>query len=209
MWPKAVERPGHDQLFQNAAVNFFDVRARAQIEQVFKVALFTAVTRLQNGFNRPFPDAFDGADTVNDLAFIVNVEMVLAAVDVRRQDFQPHTPALIHQPHHLIGVVHIGGHYRRHKLGRVVCLQPQRLVGHQSIGGGVRLVEAITGEFLHQIEDFYRQFAVDAACFCPILETATLLGHFNRVLLPIARRSMSAPPSEYPASTWAICITCS
>ncbi|MNG81900.1 hypothetical protein D3C79_405670 [compost metagenome] len=46
----------------------------------------------------------------------------------------------------------------------------------------MRLVEAITGEFLHQIEDFYRQFAVDAACFCPILETATLLGHFNRVL---------------------------
>ncbi|MGQ7182409.1 hypothetical protein ACUOA5_49760, partial [Escherichia coli] len=28
--------------------------------------------------------------------------------DVQWQDFQPHPPALIHQAHHLLGVVHIG-----------------------------------------------------------------------------------------------------
>ncbi|MNM09965.1 hypothetical protein D3C81_200830 [compost metagenome] len=122
MRSKAVECPGHDQFFQNSAVEFFDIGARAEIEQVFKVALLPAVSRFENGFNRPFSDAFDRADTVNDLAFIIDVEMVLAAVNVRRQDFQAHAPAFIHQPHDLVGVVHIGGHYRRHKLGRVVGL---------------------------------------------------------------------------------------
>ncbi|MNM09966.1 hypothetical protein D3C81_200840 [compost metagenome] len=46
----------------------------------------------------------------------------------------------------------------------------------------MRFVKAVTGEFLYQIEDFYRQFTVDAARFCPIFETAALLGHLNRVL---------------------------
>ena len=31
----------------------------------------------------------------------------------------------------------------------------------------------------------------------------------DAIFLPIARRSRSAPPSEYPAMRWGICITCS
>ena len=55
---------------------------------------------------------------------VVDVEMVKTGVYIWWQDFQPHPPALIHQAHHLLGVVHIGGHYRRHKLRRIVCFQP-------------------------------------------------------------------------------------
>ncbi|CSP58873.1 Uncharacterised protein [Shigella sonnei] len=50
--------------------------------------------------------------------------MVKTGVYIWWQDFQPHPPALIHQAHHLLGVVHIGGHYRRHKLRRIVRFQP-------------------------------------------------------------------------------------
>ncbi|MNH84318.1 hypothetical protein D3C73_367370 [compost metagenome] len=182
MWPQAIERPGHDQLFQNTAVELFNIGAGAQVEQIFKIPLLARIARFDNRFDRPFPHAFDGADAVDDLALVINVEVILPAVDVRRQDFQAHAPALIHQPHHLIGVIHIGGHNRGHKLGRIVGLQPQRLVRHQRIGSGVRFVKAVTRELLYQIEDFYRQFAVNAARFGTIFKTAALLGHLDRVL---------------------------
>ena len=42
---------------------------------------------------------------------------------------------------------------RRHERGRIVRLEPGGLVGDQRIGRGVRLVEAVAGELLHQVEN--------------------------------------------------------
>ena len=53
----------------------------------------------------------------------------------------------------LVGVGEVEGHRRGEELDRVVRLQIGGLVGDQRIGGGVRLVEAVAGELLHQLED--------------------------------------------------------
>ncbi|VAL71023.1 Uncharacterised protein [Enterobacter kobei] len=124
--PQPVERAGHDQLFQYAAVQFFGIGTGAQIEQLAEIA--AVVTRFDDRLDRPFTHALDRTDPVNDLPVVVDVEMVKPRVNIRRQDLEPHAPALIHQANDLLGVIHIGSHYRRHKFSRIVRFQPQRLV---------------------------------------------------------------------------------
>ena len=109
--------------------------------------------------------------------------MVQTGVNIRRQDFQAHPPALVDQPHHFFGVIHIRGHHRRHKLGRIVRFQPQRLVGDQCIGCRVRFVKSVAGEFLHQVKDFDRQLAVNAVFPGPFFKGTALLGHLFRLFL--------------------------
>ncbi|VAL71025.1 Uncharacterised protein [Enterobacter kobei] len=181
VWPQPIKRAGHDQFFQHPAVQFFGIGAGAQIEQLAEIA--AVVTRFDDRLDRPLTYALDRADSIDDFPVIVNVEMVQARVNIRRQDLQPHAPALVHQANHLLGVVHIGSHYRRHKFSGIVSLQPQRLIRNQSIGGGVGFVKSVPGEFLHQVEDFHRQFAIDAVFLRPILKDGTLLGHLFRLFL--------------------------
>jgi len=104
-------------------------------------------------------------------------------------------PALIDQRHDLVGVIHVGRQYRGHESRRIVRLQESGLVGEQRVGRRVRFVEAVTGEFLHEVEDVRGQALIDAACARAIDEHRTLLCHLLGLLLPIARRSRSAPPS--------------
>ncbi len=47
----------------------------------------------------------------------------------------------------------------------------------------MRLVEAVTGEFLHQVEDVAGQVLVDALARTPFHEAGALLGHLFRLLL--------------------------
>ncbi len=57
-------------------------------------------------------------------------------------------------------------------------LEPERLVGHQRVGRGVGLVETVTGELLHQVEDVLGQVPVNAIVLAAIEEYRLLLGHF-------------------------------
>ena len=180
MRAKAVKRPGHDQFFKHPAVELFGIGACAQIKQLAEIT--TLITRFDNGLNRPFAYTFDCADAVNNLPVIVNVEMIQPGVNVGRQDLQPHSPTFIDQAHDLIGVIHIRRHDRCHKLRRIVRLQPKRLVGYQSIGRRVRFVKSITCEFLHKVEDFHRQFAVNAVILRALFKYRALLRHFFRFL---------------------------
>ena len=176
-----VKRAGHDQFFQHAAVQFFSISTGAKIEQLAEIP--TVVTRFDDRLDRAFAHAFDRADPVNDLPVVVDVEVVETRVNVRRQDLEPHAPALVHQANHLLGVVHIGRHYRRHKFSRIVRFQPQRLIRHQSIGGGVGFVKSVPGEFLHQVKDLNRQFTINAVFSRAFFESASLLGHLFRLFL--------------------------
>ena len=179
--PQPVERPGHDQFFQHPPVELFGIGARAKIKQLTEIA--AVVTRLNDRLDRAFTHAFDRADTVDNLAVVIDVEVVQPGVDIRRQDLQPHAPAFIHQPHHFLSVVHIGSHYRRHKLSRIVRFQPQRLVRDQRVGSGVRFVKPVPGEFLHQVEDFHRQFAVNTVFLRAVFKDGALFGHLFRLFL--------------------------
>ncbi len=132
MRSKAIKGPGHDQFFHYPTVDLFGVGTGAEIKQLAEITAF--VTGVDDRFDRAFTDAFDRADTVNDLARVINMELIETGVDIRRQDFQSHPPALIDQANHFLGVIHIGGHDRSHKLSRIVRFQPQRLVGDECVG---------------------------------------------------------------------------
>ena len=62
-------------------------------------------------------------------------------------------------------------------------LEPCRLIRHQRIGRRVRLVEAVTGEFLHQVEDIAGNLFVDALLRGAGDENLPLLGHLLGLLL--------------------------
>ena len=85
MWAETIERPGHNQLFQHPTVELFNIGSRAEVEQLAEIAAIVA--RLNNRFDRSFTDALDGANAVDDLAIVVDVEMVQAGVNIRGQDF--------------------------------------------------------------------------------------------------------------------------
>ena len=51
------------------------------------------------------------------------------------------------------------------------------------IRSGVRLVEAVSGKLLHQVEDFYDLLLREASLDRAFYETVALLGHFLRILL--------------------------
>ena len=85
MWAETIERPGHNQLFQHPTVELFNIGSRAEVEQLAEIAAIVA--RLNNRFDRSFADALDGANAVDDLAIVVDVEMVQAEANIRGQDF--------------------------------------------------------------------------------------------------------------------------
>ncbi len=64
-----------------------------------------------------------------------------------------------------------------------MALEPGGLVADQGVGGGVRLVEAVAGELLHQVEDLVGLGAVDAALGRAFAEDLAVLGHLRRHLL--------------------------
>ncbi len=47
----------------------------------------------------------------------------------------------------------------------------------------MRFVKSVTREFLHQVEDFHRQFSVDSVLFCTFSKYRTLLSHLFRLFL--------------------------
>ncbi|CQB92685.1 Uncharacterised protein [Salmonella enterica subsp. enterica serovar Typhimurium str. DT104] len=47
----------------------------------------------------------------------------------------------------------------------------------------MRFVKPVTGEFLHQVKDFHRQFAVDTVLFRAFFKNGTLFGHLLRLFL--------------------------
>ncbi|CRQ25772.1 hypothetical protein PAERUG_E16_London_17_VIM_2_04_14_00132 [Pseudomonas aeruginosa] len=179
--PQAIQRTGADQRFQGALVDAFQVDAVAEVEQGVERPAFGAA--FGDRLHRPLADALDRAQAIDDPAIVVDGEAELGVVHVRRHDAQLHVPAFFDQRHHLVGVLHIRGEYRGHERRREVGLQPGGLVGDQAVGCRVRLVEAVAGEFFHQVEDVAREVGIDAVVLATLDETAALLGHFLGLLL--------------------------
>src|SRR5690606_35105881 len=116
----------------------------AEVEQVGEgSALLPGV---DYDFHQAFTHPLDGTQTVDHAAAVIHGELVLRQVHVRRLDAQLHAAAFLDQRDHLVGVVHIRREYRGHEGRGIVRLEPGGLVGHQTVGGGVRLVEAVAGE---------------------------------------------------------------
>ena len=111
------------------------------------------LTRARNdGFYCALTDILHGAQPEPD-RFAGGREVQIALIDVGRKHRNAHLPALVDVLHDLVHVARLRGEQGRHELDRVVRLQIRRDVGEIGVGGGMRLVEAVAGELLHQIED--------------------------------------------------------
>ncbi len=96
---------------------------------------------------------------------------------VGRLDGDAHFAALLDVLDHVFGLGNFRAQQRRHELYRVVGLEIGGVVGQQGVGRGVRLVEAVAGELLHQIEDAdYFVFGV-LALEGSLDKAGALLGH--------------------------------
>ena len=92
----------------------------------------------------------------------VRCEVGVAHIDVRSLDRDAHLAAFVDVLDHVIGAAGHRCQQRGHELDGIARLQIRRLVGQQRVGGRVRLVEAVSGELGHQIEnllDLFRRIA--------------------------------------------------
>ena len=71
----------------------------------------------------------------------------------RRHDIDAEPQRILAEVGQLVGVAHIERHRRGEEFDRIMRLQIGGLVRNDRIGGGVRLVEAVVGEFRQQVED--------------------------------------------------------
>ena len=122
----------------------------------------------------------------------------------------PQIAALAQVQRELVGILRFDRQQRGHEMPWIVGLQVRRLIGQLGIRRRVRLVEAVPGEVLHQLEDPLRLLLGDAVLRRALDELFALLGLIAAAFFfPIALRSTSDWPSEKPASTLAIRMTCS
>ncbi len=157
--------------------------------------LFAA--RLEDRVDRALAGAAHRAQAVAQDACVDRHEAVLGGVHVGRQDGEAVRDAVLVELAHLVGIVHhrgkVGGDERR----GVVRLHVRGLVGEQRVGRGVRLVEAVAGELLHQVEELHRLGVREPAFFsAPATKISRCWAISSGFFLPIARRRRSAPPSE-------------
>ena len=155
-----IERTGADQRLDCAAVDAPLVDPHAEVEQIGEGRL---AARLDDGLDRALARAAHGAQAVADALAVDRGEAIVGGIDVRRQDGDCVGKRIVVELAHLVRVVHdrreVGGEERR----AVVRLHVGGLVGEQRVRRGMRLVEAVTGEFGHLVEDQLGAAALDPA----------------------------------------------
>ena len=155
-----VERARLDQALEHPLVHQPQIDVLAQREERSIAASSRAARRGSTGsapsptlFTAPRPKRTPSGSTMNGQ---------LARVDVGRQDRDAELAALAEVHRQLVGVLRLDREQRRHEVPRVVRLEIRRLVREQRVGRRVRLVEAVAGEELHQVEDLGRLLLGDA-----------------------------------------------
>ena len=175
-----VERAGLDQAFEHPLVDQPLVDVLAQREQRIDAAELLA--HVEHRQDRPLADVLHRAQAEAD-ALLLDGEGQLARVDVGRQDRNAEIAALAEIHRQLVGVGRFDGQQRRHEVPREVRLEIAGLVGDPGVGRRMRLVEAVAGEELHQVENLGGLLLVDAVGARPRHEGLALLGHDLGVLL--------------------------
>ena len=184
-----VECAGLDQRFDRALVDAAAVDANAEVVKAgegtpFATGGASRFPGLDDRLDRLLPRAFHGSQAVADHLVGDRFEAMVAAVDVRRLERETKILLRVFEQHlELVGVVHFHGHVGAEELRRVMHLQPARVIREQRVGGSMRLVEAVAGELLHQIEDLVGLELVDAVLRRAGAEDRAVLGHLLGLLL--------------------------
>ena len=176
-----VERAGLDQGFQTTLVQPGAVHPHTEVEQAGKGAALLA--RRHDGLDGLLPGSLDRTESVADHLSRHRFEAVDAAIHVGRLERHAHLARVLEQHAQLVGVVHLHRHVGAEKLGREVDLEPGRVVGQERISGGVRLVEAVARELLHQVEHLVGLGLRYAFLRRAVAEDLAMLGHLLGLLL--------------------------
>ena len=178
---QAVQRTRAHQGLQRTLVDGAPIHTAAEIQQRHKGS--ACIARRDDGGHRALTKPLDGAQPVDNLALVVDREVEFTQIDIGHYQRQPHLPAFLHQGYHLVGVLHVSRQHSRHEVRRVVFLEPGRLIGDQGVGSRVRLVEAVTRELFHQVENGTRPVRIDLALLRALHERVALLRHLFRFFL--------------------------
>lgn len=148
-----IERPRRRQRFKLPLVEQARVDATGKLVQRVERPILVALGNellhralahaLQRGKRIAYCQAVLGA---------LDREFSLAAVDVRRQAGDAHAPHVISEDAKLVSQRHVETHRGGVEFLGIMRLQPRRLIGEQGVSGGVRLVEAVSGELVDQVE---------------------------------------------------------
>ena len=196
-----------DQRFDHALVEQSQVDVFAELEDGFEAAQLLA--RGNNRFNGIAADILHRGQAEAD-GLSMWREVRVGDIDIGRLDGNAHLAAFVDVLDDVVGRAGDRRQQRRHEFDRIVRLQIGRVIGEQGVGGGVRLVEAVSGELRHQVEnllDLLRR----------ILSLQRRLRRSARAAAPSLRPS-SCPwrggagrrrPASIRRCRFAICITCS
>ena len=183
---KRVKGTGFDERLQAALVHAAAFHAAAKVKQAGKGPGLgrgaPAFARGDDGLNRLLARAFDGAQAVADLAVRDGLETVEAPVDVGRLKVDVELAGVFKQDLELVGVVHLHRHIGAEKLGRVMHLDPGRVVRQERIGGGVRLVKAVARKLFHQVKHLVGLGLGDVVFGGTGAEDGAVFGHFFGLL---------------------------
>ncbi len=149
-----VERAGLDQALERPFVDQPQIEILAERVDRADPALLAA--HGQQRFDRALADVLDRGEPEPDAALGLDGERQLTLVDVGRQHRNAAIAALAEVERQLVGVLRLDRQQRRREMPRVVRLQVRGLVREERVGRRVRLVEAVAGEVLHQLEDVGR-----------------------------------------------------
>ena len=183
----AVKRTRLDEGFHAALVQAAAVYPAGKVKQALErtglLGGAPAFARRHNRLDGLLAGPLDGTQTVADFFVGDGLKAVDTAVDIGRLKTQPHLFGILEQHLQLVGVVHFHRHVGAEELGRVVHLDPGRVVGQERVGGGVRLVEAVARKLFHQVKDFVGLFFADVVFGRTGAEDGAVLGHLLGLLL--------------------------
>ena len=98
---------------------------------------------LNNSIHRSLSNSFDCSHSKTDGIFFIYIKFIKRLIDVRSQNFYPHSFALFHKESDLFDVTHIIRKYRRHILRGVMCLEICCLISNPCITSGVGFIKSI------------------------------------------------------------------
>ena len=138
---------------------------------------------LQDRLDRRLTDVLHGCQAEAD-AVIDDGETLFAVVDIGRKNLDRAVAALGDVLDDLVGILGLAGQEGGHEFHGVMGLEIGGLVGYHGVGGTVGLVEAVTGEMGHEIENFLGFFRRNPLLAGAGDELLLLLVHLLLLLFP-------------------------
>ena len=169
---QGVAGAGVDQRLDHALVAQPQVDAVAQLDE--RVIRRRLASR-DDGGDSTFADIPYRAQSKSYPLITDDCELITRLVHVGREDLKGELTRFVDVLHDAIGVADFRRQQRRHEFGRIVDLEPGRLVREDRVGDGVRLVEAVAAERLDLRGDLLDRLLVVAARDGALHEVAQLL----------------------------------